>query len=32
MDNFSTSIDPNGIATITFDVPGRRMNTVTIGV
>jgi 3-hydroxyacyl-CoA dehydrogenase/enoyl-CoA hydratase/3-hydroxybutyryl-CoA epimerase len=32
MENFKFEIDDDGIAVITFDVPGRSMNTITAGV
>ena len=32
MENFKIEIDGDGIATVTFDVPGRSMNTLTSGV
>ncbi|MES1200798.1 MAG: 3-hydroxyacyl-CoA dehydrogenase NAD-binding domain-containing protein [Pseudomonadota bacterium] len=32
MDNFKFEVDGDGIALITFDVPGRSMNTITGGV
>ena len=32
MENFKIDVDADGIATITFDVPGRSMNTLTSGV
>jgi 3-hydroxyacyl-CoA dehydrogenase/enoyl-CoA hydratase/3-hydroxybutyryl-CoA epimerase len=32
MDNFKIDIDADGIALVTFDVPGRSMNTLTSGV
>ncbi len=32
MENFKIDVDSDGIALITFDVPGRSMNTITAGV
>jgi 3-hydroxyacyl-CoA dehydrogenase / enoyl-CoA hydratase / 3-hydroxybutyryl-CoA epimerase len=32
MENFKIDVDGDGIALITFDVPGRSMNTITAGV
>ena len=32
MENFKIDVDADGIALITFDVPGRSMNTLTSGV
>ncbi|MFA7584578.1 MAG: enoyl-CoA hydratase-related protein [Novosphingobium sp.] len=32
MDNFTIEIDGDGIALVTFDVPGRSMNTITASV
>src|SRR5215813_669752 len=32
MENFKIDVDSDGIALITFDVPGRSMNTITGGV
>ena len=32
MENFKIDVDADGIALITFDVPGRSMNTITGGV
>jgi len=32
MENFTIDVDGDGIATITFDVPGKTMNTITGGV
>ncbi|HTZ71196.1 MAG TPA: 3-hydroxyacyl-CoA dehydrogenase NAD-binding domain-containing protein [Acetobacteraceae bacterium] len=32
MNNFSLTVDESGVALITFDVPGRSMNTLTIDV
>ena len=32
MENFKIDVDGDGIALITFDVPGRTMNTITAGV
>ena len=32
MENFKFEVDEDGIAVITFDVPGRSMNTITAGV
>lgn len=32
MENFKIEIDGDGIALLTFDVPGRSMNTITAGV
>ncbi|MDB5421329.1 MAG: 3-hydroxyacyl-CoA dehydrogenase, partial [Brevundimonas sp.] len=32
MENFKIDVDAVGIALITFDVPGRSMNTLTSGV
>jgi 3-hydroxyacyl-CoA dehydrogenase / enoyl-CoA hydratase / 3-hydroxybutyryl-CoA epimerase len=32
MENFKFDVDEDGIAVITFDVPGRSMNTITAGV
>ena len=32
MENFKLDVDSDGIALITFDVPGRSMNTITAGV
>ena len=32
MENFKVEVDEDGIAVITFDVPGRSMNTITAGV
>ena len=32
MENFKIDVDGDGIALITFDVPGRSMNTITGGV
>ena len=29
MENFKIDVDSDGIALITFDVPGRSMNTIT---
>ena len=32
MENFKIDVDSDGIALITFDVPGRSMNTITASV
>ena len=32
MENFKIDVDADGIALITFDVPGRSMNTLTSSV
>ncbi len=32
MENFKFEVDEDGIAVVTFDVPGRSMNTITAGV
>ncbi|MEJ0060177.1 MAG: hypothetical protein WDM79_11625 [Terricaulis sp.] len=32
MENFKIDVDADGIALVTFDVPGRSMNTITGGV
>ena len=32
MENFKIDVDADGVALITFDVPGRSMNTLTSGV
>ena len=32
MENFKFEVDADGIAVVTFDVPGRSMNTITAGV
>ena len=32
MENFKIEVDEDGIAVVTFDVPGRSMNTITAGV
>ncbi len=29
MDTFKIDVDPDGVAVVTFDVPGRSMNTLT---
>jgi hypothetical protein len=32
MENFKIEVDGDGVALVTFDVPGRSMNTLTSGV
>ena len=32
MENFKIEVDADGIALVTFDVPGRSMNTITAKV